>query len=487
MADDNGDNSGIEQRHIFINADIVAMTMTEKQPHWLPDISHRPGPRYRAIAAALQDDIGSGALPIGAKLPTHRDLAWRLGVTVGTVTRAYAEAERSGLIGGEVGRGTFVRDPRPTEAPVDNTGIIDLSVNALAQHPNEERLRQALLGLASRNDLSGLMHYPPVNGSARHRQAGAAWIAQTTGLTVDPALVLPTAGGQNAMHLALAAITRPGDSLLVEQLSYPAVKPLAGLLDLRLVPVAMDDGGLLPDALEQAARAHGAHALYCMPRLHNPTTVTQRPDRRQAVMAVCRQAGIRVVEDDVYGFLADDAGPPALVALDPERVLFLTSLSKNLMPGLRTGFLLCPPPLMDRVRTLLRATLLGVNPLGAELSAEFILSGAAMESAIQRRALVADRQAQARRLLPGAASDPACPHLWLPLPEPWRREDFARALLSRGVRVTPADAFAVARGDTPHAVRVCIGGVERVEVLEHGLRILADLLSEPAAMGESFV
>ncbi|WP_044564659.1 PLP-dependent aminotransferase family protein [Azospirillum sp. B4] len=465
------------------------MTMTEKQPQWLPDISRRTGPRYRAIAAALQDDIGSGALPIGAKLPTHRDLAWRLGVTVGTVTRAYAEAERGGLIGGEVGRGTFVRDPRPAEAPVDNTGIIDLSVNASAQHPNEERLRQALVQLAARSDLSGLMHYPPVNGSVRHRQAGAAWIEQTTGMAVDPALVLPTAGGQNAMHLALAAITRPGDSLLVESLSYPAVKPLAGLLDLRLVPVAMDGEGLLPEALEQAARAHGAHALYCMPRLHNPTTVTQGPARRQAVLDACRRAGILVVEDDVYGFLASatTSGWSPLAALDPERVLFLTSLSKNLMPGLRTGFLLCPPALMDRVRTLLRATLLGVNPLGAELSAEFILSGAALDSAAQRRALVAERQAQARRLLPGVPSDPACPHLWLSLPEPWRREDFARALISRGVRITPADAFAVARGDTPHAVRVCIGGVERTDVLEQGLRTLANLLAEPAAMGDSFV
>ncbi|MBB6249950.1 PLP-dependent aminotransferase family protein [Nitrospirillum iridis] len=464
------------------------MTMTGKQPAWLPDISQRPGPRYRAIAAALQDDIGSGSLPIGAKLPTHRDLAWRLGVTVGTVTRAYAEAERSGLIGGEVGRGTFVRDPRPAEAPTgDDSGVIDLSVNALTQRPNEERLRQALMQLADRGDLSGLMHYPPVNGSARHRQAGAAWIEQTTGMVADPALILPTAGGQNAMHLALAAITRPGDSLLVERLSYPAVKPLAGLLDLRLVPVAMDGEGLVPDALDQAARTHGAHALYCMPRLHNPTTVTQSAPRRQALLEVCRRAGILVVEDDVYGFLAPRTDPAPLAALDPERVLFLTSLSKNLMPGLRTGFLLCPPPLMDRVRSLLRATLLGVNPLGAELAAEFILSGAALDCAGQRRALVAERQAQARRLLRGGASDPACPHLWLPLPEPWRREDFARALLGRGVRVTPADAFAVARGDTPHAVRVCIGGVERTDLLEQGLRIVAGLLAEPAAMGESFV
>src|SRR5947208_2143236 len=83
-----------------VNFNIVTMTS------WLPDLDRFSGPRYRVIAEALAADIRDGRLPPGSRLPTHRDLAWRLHVTVGTVSRAYAEAERRGLIGGEVGRGT---------------------------------------------------------------------------------------------------------------------------------------------------------------------------------------------------------------------------------------------------------------------------------------------------------------------------------------------------------------------------------------------
>src|SRR3954468_7731395 len=95
---------------------------------WLPDLSQLRGPRYRAIADALAADISNGRLPTGVRLPTHRDLAYQLRVTVGTVSRAYAEAERRGLIGGEIGRGTFVRargDTTPAIAAPPGNGEID--------------------------------------------------------------------------------------------------------------------------------------------------------------------------------------------------------------------------------------------------------------------------------------------------------------------------------------------------------------------------
>src|SRR5688572_27668148 len=84
--------------------------------NWLPDLGKFSGPRYRAIADALAADITANRLPPGSRLPTHRDLAYHLKVTVGTVTRAYAEAERRGLIGGEVGRGTYVKGGSPPSA-----------------------------------------------------------------------------------------------------------------------------------------------------------------------------------------------------------------------------------------------------------------------------------------------------------------------------------------------------------------------------------
>src|SRR5215468_4326993 len=105
--------------------------------NWNPDLSGRGGPRYRAIADALAEDVRGGRLAAGTRLPTHRDLAWRLKMTIGTISRAYAEAERRGLISGEVGRGTYVRPPAggalgmPDDIPGDprDPNFIDLSIN----------------------------------------------------------------------------------------------------------------------------------------------------------------------------------------------------------------------------------------------------------------------------------------------------------------------------------------------------------------------
>ncbi|MFM2044228.1 MAG: hypothetical protein RLY86_2804, partial [Pseudomonadota bacterium] len=187
---------------------------------WTPQIAGRAGPVYRRIAASLHDAVITGKLAPGTRLPTHRDLAWRLGVTVGTVTRAYQEAERQGLIGGEVGRGTFVQDPRQTPPappfePETGGNQIDLSVNATALWPDAGALRAAVAAVAERGDLASLMGYMPAHGVERLRRTAAAWIAATAGLVVPDHRVLTGAGGQGAMHAAFAALTRPGDVLLV--------------------------------------------------------------------------------------------------------------------------------------------------------------------------------------------------------------------------------------------------------------------------------
>src|SRR5260370_10779139 len=167
---------------------------------WLPDLSRFSGPRYRAIAEALAADIRDGRLTPGTRLPTHRDLAWRLHVTVGTVSRAYAEAERRGLIGGEVGRGTYVREPasarvlsfmRPQPERAD---FVDLSFNYPMVGEEAPAVAAVLTRLAASNDLDPLLHYCPSAGRRADREAGAAWIARS-GLDAKPQRVIVTTSG----------------------------------------------------------------------------------------------------------------------------------------------------------------------------------------------------------------------------------------------------------------------------------------------------
>lgn len=457
---------------------------------WAPEIRQRKGPRYLAIAEALADDAGAGRLRPGARLPTHRELADRLGLTVGTVTRAYAEAARRNLVSGEVGRGTFVRAPALRFASASRTepGLIDLSANHPPGGPGDGEsaaLVRALSALSRRRDLARLLDYPPPGGAGTHRAAGAEWVRRS-GLPASAEQVLVSSGNQHGMTAVLAALLGPGDLVLTEALTYPGMKNLAGLLSLRLQGVALDEQGMRPDALAAACRARPPKAIYCVPTLQNPTASTMSEERRRQIAAVARQHGVLIVEDDVYGRIPERA-PRPLSAFAPELSVYLTGTSKVLAPGLRVGFIAAPPALVDRIAAAIRGTTWMAAPLMAEIAATWIKDGTAEAILKRKRKEAAARQQVASKVIGRfvARAHPAAYHLWLALPRPWRGDTFADTARRRGVGVTPASAFATGRTAVPDAVRVCLGAARDHDQLERGLRVLAELLAaspEPAPL-----
>jgi DNA-binding transcriptional MocR family regulator len=454
---------------------------------WQPDLARQRGPLYRAIADALASDIRAGRLPVGTRLPTHRDLAWNLKVTVGTVTRAYAEAERRGLISGEVGRGTYVRptgtitDPALKGEPI-GPDFVDLSLNRPQTGEEPKLVAESLRAIAESPDLEALLQYQPHAGRAAERAAGARWIARS-GVETSPSQVLVTQSGQNAVASVLSAITQPGDTVAVESLTYPGVRSAASLLSLRLAPVAMDEHGLLPDAVAALCRGGSVKAVYALPTLHNPTATVLSVERRRALAEIARTHGIALVEDDVYGFLLKDA-PPPLASFAPERSFYITSTSKSLAPGLRIGYVHVPEDAVDRVAAALRATIYMATPLMAALATRWIADGTADRLVAQKRGEIAARQKLAREMLADAklTGDPAAPHLLLWLPEGWRAEAFEAAARREGVGVTAATTFWLGRSNPPNAVRLCLGTpAHRPEVIRGLERIAALLKRRPEA------
>lgn len=448
---------------------------------WAPNLKDASGPRYVAIADILAADIAAGRLKAGDRLPTHRELAWKLGVTVGTVTRAYAEAERRGLIAGEVGRGTFIRD-RGVDvlpaAPAASDGFIDLARNFPPVWRDNREIADVLSDLSHANDLGPLLGYTPNLGLASHREAGAQWLTRS-GIDVAPSQVAVTNGAQHAMLVSLSALTRPGDVVLSEQLTFYGLKSLGTHLSLRLHGVEIDEHGLVPAALDAACRQLAPKAIYCMPTLHNPTTATMPEARRREIAAICVRHGVTIVEDDIYGFLVEDA-PPALSRFAPDNSILLTSLSKCVAPGMRIGYLRANESLIERIGAALRATTWMATPLLGEIAARLIRSGKAARMAMQMREEAKARQLIARRLLAGSEYDAhaASFHVWLKLPEPWRREEFAAQVRRRGVGLAPGDAFAIGRSQVPHAVRIGLSAARDRAQLEHALGIVADVLRD---------
>lgn len=451
---------------------------------WTPDLSAFTGPRFKAIADALAADIATGAVEPGAKLPTHRDLAYRLGLTVGTISRAYAEAERRGLTSGEVGRGTFVRDAvRPGQTfgirqalPSD---VIDMSMNRPPSGPAGAMLARTLGELAQAEGLSVLTEYQPANGMPAHREAGAALLTEV-GLTLPPDAIVMTNGVQHSMAACLMALGRAGGTLLIETLTYPAIKPLAQRLGMKLRPVEMDGEGLLPGALAAACARHKPDLLYCMPTVHNPTGATMSEARRRAVADVINRHALPFLEDEVYGFMPEDR-PPALTHFAPDFGYYLTSTAKSIAPGLRVGYVASAARDLAAVSHAVQLTGWMSPPLMGEIATRWITDGTTRELIRWHRAEAAARFDIAGRVLAGYrfSGQRTAYHLWLHLPDHARADDIIAACAARGVTVTAPYSFCPEHVAVPNAVRVCTGSPKTREALETGLSVLRDAIESP--------
>ena len=474
---------------------------------WNPTAVSPLGPVYVAIADALARDVAAGLLAPGERLPTHRALARELGVNVVTITRAYQEAARRGLVEGEVGRGTFVREREERLLPgmplisQADEALIDLHVNSAACDVAVLDLPAELRRLADDGPLSDLLNtgYSPL-GFANHRVAGAAWIARS-GLDADAERVLITDGVQHAMAVVLGAVLEPGDTLLVEELTYAGVRALAGMQRLKLAPLKMDAEGIDPAAFELACKKGLARALYVQPTVQNPTGAVMSEQRRARIAELARRYSLPVIEDDTCGYLLANR-PPPIASFYPERTYHLCSTSKAIAPGLRVAYAHVPADAVERVAANIAATVWMTAPLQAELAARFIQSGRADRVVEARRAEAAARRELFDAILGDAlagshsasnghngheprdashaagVSHPCAAHVWTPLPAPWRGTDFVEAARRAGVSVAPAEHFVVGRASAPHAVRLALGRPESRADVERALRLLAGVLRD---------
>ncbi|NCT82182.1 MAG: PLP-dependent aminotransferase family protein [Comamonadaceae bacterium] len=453
----------------------------ESLPLWLPRLAPHGGPRFLQIADALQAALADGALQPGDRLPPQRRLAAWLDVDLTTVTRAYDEARRRQLLEGRGARGTYVAAPKVEWSPV-----LDLSMNTPPPPDGvdfDDLLKQGLSQVLMRTDADLLMTYHLAGGSTSDRQAAAQWLEPMFG-PLDARQVVVCPGAQAAIAALMLAQTQPGDVILAEPLVYPGLLAAATQFGRRLVAVGVDEQGMRPDLLEQACRQHRPGLVYLNPTLQNPTTLTLPERRRQALAGIAARAKVPIVEDDPYWLLAD-APPPAVASFAPERVSYISTLSKCLTPGLRVAFVLIrDPQLRERFLVALRSFALMAAPLTAALATQWILDGSAQALMQGVRGEARLRHRMARDVLAGrdgGAGDGL--HVWLELPAYWSCAQLARAAGGEGIAVTPAQAFAT-DGAGVNAIRISLGGIKDRGRLKAGLQRLSQLLARrPESFG----
>ncbi len=430
-------------------------------------------PLFKAVAEALAGAIAEGRLKPGDRLPTHRALAYDLGVTISTVTEAYREAARRRLVAGEVGRGTFVlAESREAElfalGRTRTAERIDLSTNVpadLAGEAIEAHLRDLPSEVLRRSGL-----YPGAEDLARARLAIARFMERRS-LRLRAAEIVPCAGAQQALTVALLGLVGRGGDVLCEALAAPGIKAAARSLGLRLHPVALDREGVEPGALARAARASGARTVVLVPALQNPTGAVMGPERRRDVASAIREADLSLVEDDVYGPLVD---APTVAAGCWERAVVASSLSKSVAPGLRFGWLTGGHPILPELARDIHLTAWGVAPLASALAVSLIESGAADDLVRRQRDEIAARHRLALAALgrPGRGPGAAGPHLWWSVAGGAERAAVAAGAV--GVDIVAGTVFAVGRGGGAH-VRLCLAGTPTRARLKEGLERLSGL------------
>lgn len=450
--------------------------------NWIPDPSTLSRPAYLSLAEQFARAIEGGTLPVGTRLMPHRRLADLLGLSVQTVSRAYDELIRRGLIAGEVGRGSFVLGPgaeaRQPYLPERSGKTIDLSIlKPVVESMHLERLREGFAWLADNLAAPSALSFRPNMVMPHHRAVAADWLARQ-GIPAEPQGIALTNGATPAITAAVMSVVPPGAGIAAEALTHHTLMPLCTYLGLHLEGIAMDDDGMLPAALHEVARKGAIRAVYLQPNVINPLGRLMPADRRGELVDVARRHDLAIVENDILNVMIPDRAP-TLAALAPERTLHICGFTKITVPGMRMAYLHAPPRHATAVANRHLVANWMATPAMADLLSHWVQGGIVSDLAAWQARAMAERHSLAAEVL--GRFMPSCHgnslHLWLPLPEVWSEETFASQARMRGVAVAAGNAFRSSERWRSDAIRISLGST-RADELRSGLSTIAAMLSD---------
>lgn len=442
-----------------------------------------PRARYKQLVDQFAADIRSGELTPGTRLPTHRQLANDHNIALVTASRVYSELEVMGLVSGETGRGTFVRETalplgHGIDQSVQGENLIDLNFNSPCLPEQADLLRDGLKQLLSAGDLETLLHYQPHAGRP-HERALVADHLRWRGLAIQGEQVLMVSGAQHGLATAVMTLLNPGDLVVTDALIYPGFKVLAEVhrLQLTALPHATKAPDL--DALEHLCQQRKVKAIYTMPTMHNPLGWVLDLAQRRRLVQIARRYELLIIEDAAYAYLADNP-PPPITTLAPECTVYVSGISKSIATGLRVGFIAAPEHWVEKLTRTIRATTWNTPGLMTALACRWMQDGTLAKLEQHKREDAQKRQQIARKVLEGM---PYIGHansyvLWLPLPEDVRADQISMALLHDNISISTAEPFCISE-HVPHALRLALGSVS-FDMLEASLRTVRQRIEEHA-------
>ena len=441
----------------------------------------------------------------GARFPSTRDISASYRVSPVTVSRALAALSAEGLIRTLPGAGTFVAD----RVQLGRSDALDASwqLVALGDRAIDARALQTYLEVNPRGALSmsgGYLHHSlmPIRALTIAAQRAVrrsetwespdprgiaglrAWFASHHGSAFDADDVIVCNGGQSAISATFRALVAPGATLIVEAPTYPGALAIARAAGISVVPVPLDDDGIIPELLADAFATTGSRAVYLQPTHHNPTGVVMPATRRSEVLEVAERAGAFVIEDDWARWLGyERTNPPTLISMDGQgRVVYVSSLTKPASPSLRLGALVARGPVADRLRSIRIVDDLFVNRLTQETSLDLVGSPGWARHVVDVGRALQERRDVVLEALPQfapALSVPRLPrggmHLWVSLPDGVDDLVLAQSAREHGVLVGAGRSFFATEPPSSH-VRISFGCAASDDELRESVRRLASAL-----------
>ncbi len=443
-----------------------------KKLEWLPELRDSGQPKYIELATSIGEDISSGRLQPGDRLPPQRKVAKAMDLDISLIARAYSEAIRRGYVESHVGRGTFVREPAADQRGPDPRRTLeeDPRMNMPPEIEDPALIKRMQSGFENvASNIVSLLRYQSATGGSKDREISLDWM-QSKGHLVSADNLTVTPGAHAAIHAALTVIAKPGSVVLCEPVTYPGIRAIASRLLLRLVPLEEDEKGVTPSSLEKAASEHPDAVLYLNPTLRNPTTHTIPADRRAEIAVVLRSKSIPLIEDDAYGLIAKDVPPPISDQI-PELAWHILGVSKAFGAGLRLAYAKAPDreKLSDFVQTI-RTISVMTSPLNLALLSTWIEEGTADAILAEISNSAKRRQDIASRVLHEfdfEAKDEAF-NIWLKAPDGLSRAEILTRVAGGPLAIVPSDMFTVT-GSPEERLRVCLGGPLSENALEQGL------------------
>jgi DNA-binding transcriptional MocR family regulator len=364
-------------------------------------------PIYLQICSGIKEMILSGALPEGFRLPPERRLAAALGVNRSTILSAYRELKADALVDAHVGRGTSVL-PRTHAAAVDaavqalpwrqlvragmtevqdpllrdllelaeRPDVISLSVGLPAPELLPLETLRAVLGELMDEVGPAMLLHSPTEGLTPFRES-LCQVMVARGIRCSAADVLVTSGSQQGLDLVTRVFLAPGDAVVVERPTFFGALQIFRRAQVRLLGVPTDSDGMRTDALEALLERQRPKLIYTLPTFQNPSGVVMSLERRRKLLELAYRFQVPVLEDDPYCDLRYEGEPlPSLKALDEHgHVIYLSSFSKVLFPGLRIGWLAAPRPAARQLALAKQAADLHSSTAGQFVLDRFVRAG----------------------------------------------------------------------------------------------------------------